>query len=160
MKVCCRSKMMFGKLVSLVMWHVAPLLCTSLQTFYKQFLQPWFILLLLSSMLTILMYTHISLFPPQDMEKWAKSMNAQKEALKDGLRKLSAPTAAGRKEAAAADAGFAILEKVVGCLPYLAICWSWWNIYVDWFGKEWQYDLFLTCLTQVVFMDHTDLQYV
>jgi len=72
------------------------------------------------------MYTRISLFPPQDMEKWAKSMNAQKEALKDGLRKLSAPTAAGRKEAAAADAGFAILEKVVGCLPYLAICWSWW----------------------------------
>lgn len=46
------------------------------------------------------------------MEKWAKSMNAQKEALKDGMKKINMPNL-GRKESATADAGFAILEKVV-----------------------------------------------
>ncbi|XP_025108341.1 RNA-binding protein 5-like isoform X3 [Pomacea canaliculata] len=45
----------------------------------------------------------------KDMEKWAKSMNAQKEALKEEQRKIS--NLAGRKESAAADAGFAILQK-------------------------------------------------
>ena len=46
------------------------------------------------------------------MEKWAKSMNAQKEALKDGMKKINLPNLSGRKESATADAGFAILEKV------------------------------------------------
>ncbi|XP_045165329.1 RNA-binding protein 5-like isoform X2 [Mercenaria mercenaria] len=48
----------------------------------------------------------------KDMEKWAKSMNAQKEAVKDGIKKISMPNLSGRKESATADAGFAILEKV------------------------------------------------
>ncbi|WAR25723.1 RBM5A-like protein [Mya arenaria] len=50
----------------------------------------------------------------KDMEKWAKSMNAQKEALKDGMRKINMPNVTARKETAAADAGFAILEKAGG----------------------------------------------
>ncbi|XP_076447925.1 RNA-binding protein 5-like [Babylonia areolata] len=45
----------------------------------------------------------------KDMEKWAKAMNAQKDALKEEQRKST--TAAGRRESAAADAGFAILQK-------------------------------------------------
>ena len=49
------------------------------------------------------------------MEKWAKSMNAQKEALKEA-KKISLPNLSGRKESATADAGFAILEKVVSVL--------------------------------------------
>ena len=49
----------------------------------------------------------------QDMEKWAKSMNAQKEALKDGIKKINIPNLSGKKESATADAGFAILEKTV-----------------------------------------------
>ena len=51
------------------------------------------------------------------MEKWAKSMNAQKEAMKDGIKKISLPNLSGKKgeekSSATADAGFAILEKVV-----------------------------------------------
>lgn len=46
----------------------------------------------------------------QDMEKWAKSMNAQKEAMKEGFKRNSMPSRPD-KESAAADAGFAILEK-------------------------------------------------
>uniref|UniRef100_A0A0B7APJ4 RNA-binding protein 5 n=2 Tax=Arion vulgaris TaxID=1028688 RepID=A0A0B7APJ4_9EUPU len=49
----------------------------------------------------------------KDMEKWAKSLNAQKEALKEGTRRIY--TADGmsesRQESAAADAGFAMLQK-------------------------------------------------
>ena len=45
------------------------------------------------------------------MEKWAKAMNAQKDAQKEEQRKNT--MAAGRKESAAADAGFAILQKSV-----------------------------------------------
>nr|KAG5691464.1 hypothetical protein BaRGS_017307 [Batillaria attramentaria] len=40
----------------------------------------------------------------KDMEKWAKAMNAQKEAQKEELRKFT--NIAGRKESAAADAGY------------------------------------------------------
>lgn len=47
------------------------------------------------------------------MEKWAKSMNAQKEAVKDGMKKINMANLSGKKESATADAGFAILEKVV-----------------------------------------------
>ncbi|KAH3827993.1 RNA-binding protein 5-like isoform X2 [Dreissena polymorpha] len=53
----------------------------------------------------------------KDMEKWAKSMNAQKEALKDGSRKINMQNLMGRKESAAADAGFAILEKAKQSFP-------------------------------------------
>ena len=52
------------------------------------------------------------------MEKWAKSMNAQKEAMKDGIKKITLPNltvkqGGGDKGSATADAGFAIMEKVV-----------------------------------------------
>jgi len=40
-------------------------------------------------------------------------MNAQKEALRDGIKKFNMPNLSGKKESAAADAGFAILEKAV-----------------------------------------------
>ena len=52
------------------------------------------------------------------MEKWAKTLNAQKEAMKEGV-KAPRPAASlggfggGMKESATADAGFAILEKRV-----------------------------------------------
>ena len=50
------------------------------------------------------------------MEKWAKSLNAQKEAIK-GMNKTFQMVGGNRvlseKESAAADAGFAILEKSV-----------------------------------------------
>ena len=64
----------------------------------------------------------------QDMEKWAKSMNAQKEAMKDGLKKISLPNMVGRKgeekSSATADAGFAILEKVVSTVDFLPCVWD------------------------------------
>jgi len=52
----------------------------------------------------------------KDMEKWAKSMNAQKEAIKETFRKTTINLGPGvnklsEKESASADAGFAILEK-------------------------------------------------
>ena len=53
------------------------------------------------------------------MEKWAKAMNAQKDALKEEQRKGT--IAGGRKESAAADAGFAILQKSVSASA-LGVC--------------------------------------
>ena len=54
------------------------------------------------------------------MEKWAKSQNAQKEAMKEGLKKISLPNLSGKKGddrgSATADAGFSVLEKVVSCI--------------------------------------------
>lgn len=52
------------------------------------------------------------------MEKWAKSMNAQKEAFKDGMKKINMTNLLGKKESATADAGFAILEKVPSQCTY------------------------------------------
>ncbi|CAH1784264.1 unnamed protein product [Owenia fusiformis] len=46
----------------------------------------------------------------KDMEKWAKSLNAQKEAHKDVMKKFT-PIGGTGKESASADAGFAVLEK-------------------------------------------------
>ncbi|XP_059161328.1 RNA-binding protein 5-like isoform X2 [Physella acuta] len=54
----------------------------------------------------------------KDMEKWAKSLNAQKEAQKEGFKRTpNAPQQPGsfpshKQESAAADAGFAMLQKV------------------------------------------------
>lgn len=48
------------------------------------------------------------------MEKWAQSMNKQKEAMKGfnaALKAMNGPN--DRKESATADAGYAILEKSV-----------------------------------------------
>ena len=46
------------------------------------------------------------------MEKWAKAMNTKKDAMKDGMRFALAAQKAER-ESATADAGFAIVEKLV-----------------------------------------------
>ena len=55
-------------------------------------------------------------------------MNAQKEAMKDGLKKISLPNMVGRKgeekSSATADAGFAILEKVVSAVHFLPCVWN------------------------------------
>ena len=51
------------------------------------------------------------------MEKWAKSMNAQKEAMKEGVQKISLPNLSGKKStersSVTADAGFSVLERLV-----------------------------------------------
>ncbi|XP_060079203.1 RNA-binding protein 5-like isoform X1 [Ylistrum balloti] len=47
----------------------------------------------------------------KDMEKWAKTLNAQKEAIKGFTTKASMGNSRFEKESATADAGFAILEK-------------------------------------------------
>lgn len=49
------------------------------------------------------------------MEKWAKSLNAQKDAMKEGIKRVIQPIGPQKleRESATADAGFAILEKVV-----------------------------------------------
>ncbi|XP_069141631.1 RNA-binding protein 5-like [Argopecten irradians] len=47
----------------------------------------------------------------KDMEKWAKTLNAQKEAIKGFSTKTALGNSRFEKESATADAGFAILEK-------------------------------------------------
>ena len=47
----------------------------------------------------------------QDMEKWAKTLNAQKDS-QSVNKKLTAAAHEQRKETASADAGFAMLEHV------------------------------------------------
>jgi len=51
-------------------------------------------------------------------------MNAQKEALRDGIKKFNMPNLSGKKESAAADAGFAILEKAVSNSHLFVIFWK------------------------------------
>ncbi|KAG8538979.1 hypothetical protein GDO81_021655, partial [Engystomops pustulosus] len=51
----------------------------------------------------------------KDMERWAKSLNKQKENFKNSFQPLSARDEE-RKESAAADAGFALFEKKVRAL--------------------------------------------
>lgn len=47
----------------------------------------------------------------KDMERWAKSLNRQKENFKNSFQPLSALREEERRESAAADAGFALFEK-------------------------------------------------
>ena len=56
----------------------------------------------------------------KDMERWAKSLNKQKENFKNSFQPLSTREEE-RKESAAADAGFALFEKKV---KVLAVVWS------------------------------------
>lgn len=52
----------------------------------------------------------------QDMEKWAKTLNAQKETIKNfnkTFQTISGSRSEEKKESATADAGFAILEMSV-----------------------------------------------
>ena len=49
----------------------------------------------------------------KDMERWAKSMNKQKETFKNSFQTLGQSRDEERREAAAADAGFALFEKKV-----------------------------------------------
>ncbi|XP_013415990.1 RNA-binding protein 5-like [Lingula anatina] len=54
----------------------------------------------------------------KDMEKWAKTLNAQKDAMKDGFKKSMQSLGGGpERESASADAGFAVLEKGMGEKP-------------------------------------------
>ncbi len=55
----------------------------------------------------------------KDMERWAKSLNKQKENFKSSFQTFSQEE---RKEAAAADAGFTLFEKKVWQLMAL----RWW----------------------------------
>uniref|UniRef100_A0A667X6Y2 RNA binding motif protein 5 n=1 Tax=Myripristis murdjan TaxID=586833 RepID=A0A667X6Y2_9TELE len=52
----------------------------------------------------------------KDMERWAKSLNKQKENFKSSFQPISQEE---RKEAAAADAGFTLFEKKAGALDRL-----------------------------------------
>uniref|UniRef100_A0A673Z9N0 RNA binding motif protein 5 n=1 Tax=Salmo trutta TaxID=8032 RepID=A0A673Z9N0_SALTR len=52
----------------------------------------------------------------KDMERWAKSLNKQKENFKSSFQPVSQEE---RKEAAAADAGFTLFEKKAGSLEML-----------------------------------------
>nr|XP_033781648.1 RNA-binding protein 5 [Geotrypetes seraphini] len=47
----------------------------------------------------------------KDMERWAKSLNKQKENFKNNFQPLSSLKEEERRESAAADAGFALFEK-------------------------------------------------
>lgn len=51
------------------------------------------------------------------MEKWAKTLNARKDAMKDVFKKTAMPAVGtpilADKEAAIADVGYAVLEKRV-----------------------------------------------
>ncbi|ELK25038.1 RNA-binding protein 5 [Myotis davidii] len=49
----------------------------------------------------------------KDMERWAKSLNKQKENFKNSFQPVSSSREEERRESAAADAGFALFEKKV-----------------------------------------------
>lgn len=55
----------------------------------------------------------------KDMERWAKSLNKQKENFKNSFQPLSTREEE-RKESAAADAGFALFEKKVKVLAVVS----------------------------------------
>lgn len=56
----------------------------------------------------------------KDMERWAKSMNRQKESIRSASSALTqARLADERRESASADAGYAILEKKVEFSPFI-----------------------------------------
>lgn len=57
----------------------------------------------------------------KDMERWAKSLNKQKENFKNSFQPLSTREEE-RKESAAADAGFALFEKKVRLVR--SVLWS------------------------------------
>ncbi|XP_051875047.1 RNA-binding protein 5-like isoform X2 [Pristis pectinata] len=50
----------------------------------------------------------------KDMERWAKSLNKQKENIKTSFQPIGAQREDEKKESAAADAGFALFEKKQG----------------------------------------------
>lgn len=49
----------------------------------------------------------------KDMERWAKSLNKQKESIRSTAQGLGSFKDEDRKESAAADAGFSLFEKKV-----------------------------------------------
>lgn len=49
------------------------------------------------------------------MERWARSLNKQKENFKNSFQPISSLRDDERRESATADAGYAILEKKVCC---------------------------------------------
>lgn len=78
------------------------------------------------------------------MEKWAKSMNAQKEAVKDGMKKINMANLLGKKESATADAGFAILEKVVSIVFFKQI--------IFFFFMKWSFDKYFLCIFMFLYV--------
>lgn len=91
--------------------------------------------------MTVISFNHYSNII-QDMEKWAKSMNAQKEAVKDGMKKINMANLLGKKESATADAGFAILEKVVSIVFFKQI--------IFFFFMKWSFDKYFLCISYVL----------
>lgn len=71
----------------------------------------------------------------KDMERWAKSLNKQKENFKNSFQPLNSREEE-RRESAAADAGFALFEKKVKCwllaqgMQEKSIVWIFW---IYWF---------------------------
>uniref|UniRef100_A0A672ZMT5 RNA-binding protein 5-like n=1 Tax=Sphaeramia orbicularis TaxID=375764 RepID=A0A672ZMT5_9TELE len=60
----------------------------------------------------------------KDMERWAKSLNKQKENFKSSFQALGPSREEERKESAAADAGFSLFEKkTLSRLPKMFSCW-------------------------------------
>uniref|UniRef100_A0A3Q3NNF2 RNA-binding protein 5-like n=1 Tax=Mastacembelus armatus TaxID=205130 RepID=A0A3Q3NNF2_9TELE len=55
----------------------------------------------------------------KDMERWAKSLNKQKESFKSSIQGSGPSREEDRKESAAADAGFSLFEKKVGLITEL-----------------------------------------
>ncbi|XP_030585977.1 RNA-binding protein 5-like isoform X2 [Archocentrus centrarchus] len=50
----------------------------------------------------------------KDMERWAKSLNKQKESIKSTVQGFGSSKEEDKKESAAADAGFSLFEKKIG----------------------------------------------
>lgn len=77
----------------------------------------FFVALLISSLWTAVVYFQIA----KDMERWAKTLNKQKENFKSSFQPISQEE---RKEAAAADAGFTLFEKKVDKAGLFGWLWS------------------------------------
>lgn len=56
------------------------------------------------------------------MERWAKSLNKQKENFKNSFQPVNSLREEERRESAAADAGFALFEKKVMVAGIATLC--------------------------------------
>jgi RNA-binding protein 5/10 len=56
------------------------------------------------------------------MERWAKSLNKQKENFKNSFQPVNSLREEERRESAAADAGFALFEKKVMLTGVATLC--------------------------------------
>uniref|UniRef100_A0A3Q1EKU1 RNA binding motif protein 5 n=1 Tax=Acanthochromis polyacanthus TaxID=80966 RepID=A0A3Q1EKU1_9TELE len=74
--------------------------------------------------------------PPiaKDMERWAKSLNKQKESFKSSFQGLGASKEEDRKESAAADAGFSLFERKAHKSQNNLILWGFFLLQSDFFA--------------------------